>query len=161
MEFDPAKAHEDCRKRAEVHGWIQRLSDRAAKPRDTKTGRAATAGEKFAAIQELVEHYLSGSADWSMAGQGGGGKSLTVEAIARVKGIGYAEAEAFVEQFARGKRKMPDGSFMSYGGDTKAALAYLRDGKRVQEAMAELRAERAPQAKVDADEALEELGAVE
>jgi len=158
LDFDPAKAHEDCRKRAEVHGWIQRLSDRAAKPRDTETGRPATPQDKYDAIAELVAHYMSGTGDWSMSGQGGGGKSITIEAIARLRGVDYATAEEFVAKYASAKRKMPDGTEMSFGGDTKAALAFLRDGKRVQEAIAAIRAERAPKAKVDADEALEELG---
>jgi hypothetical protein len=52
-------------KRAEIHGWIQRISDAAAISRDPKTGHPATAGTKLEAMTRLVEHYNSGNADWS------------------------------------------------------------------------------------------------
>lgn len=146
--FNPEKAHSNNRAYAELHGWKQRLSDAAAISRDDVTGKPASPADKLAAIRELAEHYMSGSPEWSRAGGGGGGRSITVEAIARIKGVDYVTAEAHVAKFAAEK----------HSGDTKAALAFLRDGKRVQEAMAAIRAERQPAPKVDADAALGELG---
>jgi hypothetical protein len=148
--FDPQRVHEELRAYAELYGWKQRLSDAAAMSRDTDTGKPTSPADKLAAIQELAEYYMSGASKWSRIGTGGGGgKSLTTEAIARVKGIDYAAAEAMVAAFAKAE----------YGGDTRKALAFLRTGQRVAEAVAAIRAERAPAAKVDADSALTELGA--
>ena len=146
--FDPAKAHPDMRAYAELHGWEQRLRDRAAIGRDGDTGASATPQDKFDAIKELADHYMSGAADWSMRGEGGGQASITLQAIAMVKGITYDQAEALVADFAAKK----------HGGDTKKALAFLRQGERVMRAMEEIRAKRIPAPKVDADEALNEIG---
>lgn len=147
--FDPTKAHQSNRIHAEFHGWKQRLADAAAMSRDDETGKPASPADKLAAIQALIEHYESGSAEWSRVGGGGGGKSLTIEAIARVKNLTYEEAQSQVVAFAE-KR---------YEGDTKKALAYLRTGQRVAREMEVIRAERTPEPKIDADNALQELGA--
>lgn len=147
--LDMTKVHADNVTRAAYHGFTQRVSDGAAIPRDTKTGLSATPAEKMAAIKAICEHYMSGSADWRLVTAADGGRALTVEAIARVKGVDYDTANGWVEEFAKAK----------YEGDTKKALAFLRDGARVREAMDAIRAERTPAAKVDADAALEEFEA--
>jgi len=149
VEFNPALVHADNRAHAEVHGWIQRLSDRAAMSRNPETGKPATPAEKFNAIKALAEYYMTGAAEWALSGGGGGGKSLTVEAIARVKGVAYDAAQTLIEQFAETK----------HGGDVKAALAFLRSGKRVMEAMEAIRRERAAAPRIDADKAVDELTA--
>lgn len=53
--------------RAMLHGLVQRISDAAAMARDSKTGASATPQEKFEAMKRLVEHYQSGSEEWSPA----------------------------------------------------------------------------------------------
>lgn len=146
--FDPAKASEKVRAHAAFHGFKQRLADAAAMSRDPENGKAATPAEKEAAIRELAEWYMTGTDDWSRVGLGGGGKSITVEAIAAEKGIEYDAAEAMVEEFAEAK----------YGGDTKKALAFLRQGAKVAARIEEIRKSRLPAPKVDADAALAELG---
>lgn len=145
--FDPTKADQSNRLHAELHGWKQRISDAAAISRDEETGKPASPQEKLDAMRELVAHYESGLAEWSRVGQGGGGKSLTIEAIASIKGIEYDQAEEYVADFAAKK----------YAGDTKKALAFLRTGSRVAEKMEEMRKARMPAPKVDADAALDEL----
>lgn len=145
--FDPAKASAANRKHAEFHGWKQRLSDAAALSRDTTNGQAASVADKFAAIKDLAEWYMEGGEEWARTGGGEGGKSITLEAIAKVKAIPYEQAEAEVTAFAAKK----------YAGDTKKALAFLRQGQRVMEAMDAIRKERTPAAKLDADAALAEL----
>lgn len=148
--LDMTKVHPDNVTRAAYHGFTQRGSDGAAIPRSTKTGLSATPQEKLAAITAICQHYMSGSADWRLVTAADGGRALTVEAIARVKGVDYDTANGWVEEFAKAK----------YEGDTKKALAFLRDGARVREAMDAIRSERTPAAKVDADAALEEFAAV-
>lgn len=150
--LDITKIHADNVTRAAYHGFTQRVSDGAAIPRDTKTGLSATPQEKLEAITAICNHYMSGSADWRLV-VATDGRALTVEAIARVKGVDYDTANGWVEEFAKAK----------YEGDTKKALAFLRDGERVREAMEAIRAERLATipAKVDADAALEEMAAAE
>lgn len=146
--FDEQRASEANREYARFNGWKQRFVDAAALSRDTTNGASASPREKYEAIKELVDFYHEGGAEWARTGDGIGQKSITLEAIARVKGITCEQAEAEVAAFA-GKK---------YAGDTKKALAFLRQGKRVMEAMDAIRKERMPEAKVDADAALAELG---
>lgn len=145
--FDKARASRECRAEAEDHGWEQRLRDAAAIGRDEDTGASATPQDKYARVAALAEYYMTGATEWARVGQGGGGRSLTVEAIARVKGVEYPVAEAYVADFAKAK----------HGGDTRKALAFLRTAKAVMEAMDAIRKERLPTPAVDADKALEEL----
>jgi hypothetical protein len=145
--FDPTKASEKVRAHAAFHGFKQRLSDAAAMSRDPENGAAATPADKMAAIKELADWYMTGTEEWSRVGVGGGGKSITIEAIAAEKGIEYDAAEAMVEEFAKAK----------YEGDTKKALAFLRLGSKVAARIDEIRKARMPAPKVDADAALEEL----
>lgn len=65
--LDVAKVHAANRARAELHGFVQRISDAAAMARDSKTGASATPQEKFTAMQRLVEHYMGGAEEWSPA----------------------------------------------------------------------------------------------
>lgn len=71
--FDPKLCAETTRQRAELHGWIQRISDAAAIGRDTKTGLPATPRTKLEAMTKLVDYYQSGAMEWKMAGTGGAG----------------------------------------------------------------------------------------
>lgn len=66
--FDMAKASAECRARAERHGWEQRLGDRAAISKDTKTGKSATVEEKRSAVAELVDYYQTGAESWELKG---------------------------------------------------------------------------------------------
>lgn len=147
------RLHPGILKRAACSGMAQvRIVDAAAIPATDKDGNIIPADErqrmKYERMAALVEHYETGTDQWSRVSEGGGGKSLTVEAIARVKGWTYEQAEAEVEKLAD----------KHHGGDTKKCLAFLRGGKAVSEAMRAIREERAPAPKVDADKALAELG---
>ena len=67
--------------RAMVHGFIQRVSDGAALSRDAKTGLPATAADKLAAMSRLVDHYASGTEQWSLVAAGGVQGGLLFEAL--------------------------------------------------------------------------------
>ena len=56
---------------AAFHGFKQRIADKAALPRDETTGKPASPGDKYEAMRELAEHFMSGSADWSTRREGG------------------------------------------------------------------------------------------
>ena len=146
------KIHPDNLRRAACAGFAQvRIVDAAAVPAADKDGNIIPADERVAMKHDrmaaLITHYESGTPEWSRQSEGGGARSITVEAIARVKGVSYEEADCYVTDYAT----------RNYGGDRKECLTFLREGKRVMEAMAAIRAERAPAPKVDADTALDEM----
>lgn len=109
-EVDPAiKAH------AAIHGIVQRVSDRAAIARSEKTGfKTASAGDKFKAMQALVDHYNAGATDWDLprgAGTGEGKsaaareaseRALLVEALVMVKPL---KTKEFLTEWVAGKTK--------------------------------------------------------
>lgn len=147
------KLHPDIVKRAALVGMAQvRIVDAAAVGMTDDEGNIIPEDDRIALkhsrMAALVEHYETGTAEWSRVGTGGGGRSITVEALARVVFAGdYERAESAVADYAAKK----------FDGDTKKALAHFREGKRVMDAMAAIRAERTGPAKVDADAALDEL----
>ena len=147
IRFDMDKASVVNRARAEVHGWTQRLVDAAAMSRDAETGKPASPADKYEAIKELAEYYMNGAEEWARRGAGGGGQSITLQAIARVKAITYAQAEEFVGRYAQAH----------YKGDTKSTLAFLRSGATVGAMILTIRAERQPAPVLDADKALDEV----
>lgn len=82
-----AKLSDANKKRAAIHGLVQRVSDSAAIPFNKDTGYA-TAAQKHAAMAVVVEHLNSGSEDWKIkraAGSGGGGDSgILLMALERI-----------------------------------------------------------------------------
>jgi hypothetical protein len=153
LDFHLDRVHADNLAYSCIHGWGQRVPDAAAIGVTDSEGNMIPKEQrtrmKYHAMNEIITHYESGSEDWSRAGSGGGQRSITIEAIARVLDVEYEEATEYVQNHAEKK----------YGGDTKKALAQLRKGKRVMDAMEEIRRERTPEPKVDADAELEELKA--
>jgi len=62
---DPTMLSAPVRERALFHGLNARIIDAAAKSRDSATGKPAPTVDKYNAMKALVEHYISGSEDWS------------------------------------------------------------------------------------------------
>lgn len=65
--LDLTKLSEANRIRAIQHGMTQRISDGAALSRNPETGKPATPADKLAAMKVLVDHYNSGTSEWSRA----------------------------------------------------------------------------------------------
>jgi hypothetical protein len=150
LRLDRASMHPDNIAAAVLHGMEQRIRDAGAIARDKETGASATPQQKYDAMQQLVEHYSSGSPDWTLkrAEGAGGAKSITIEAIARVKQCDYQTAEDMVNRLAASK----------YANDRKVALRQLANTPSVQAAILAIRAERMPTPKADGDSLLSELG---
>lgn len=151
LRLDTSKMHPDNLAHAAMHGMEQRIRDAAAIPRDKDTGASATPQDKYDAMKRLVDHYESGTAEWTIKraeGAGTGSRSITIEAIARVKECDYETAESMVDRFAMSK----------FAGDRKPALRELAKTPSVQSAIAAIRAERMPKPKADGDALLNELG---
>lgn len=95
LDLDLRKVHADNTARATLHGFVQKVSDRAAKKCDPKTGKPAPVGEKFQAMRTLVEHLNSGSADWSLRAVAQPRVDWEVEDLVQaMKDLGYVGTEA-------------------------------------------------------------------
>jgi hypothetical protein len=147
------KLHPSILRRAALTGMAQvRLVDAAAIGRTDDDGNLIPEDVRIQmkqhAIGALIAHYHTGTNQWGRTGgSGGGARSITVEAIARVQGCSYEDALEMVDQRAE-----------KSGKDRKAILAKLRGATAVIKAIGEIRAERAPKVgKVDADAELEAL----
>lgn len=134
--FDRTKASAANRVHAELHGWIQRIADKAAILRDPETGLAATPETKFNRMKELAEHYETGSAEWSpkrSASEGGADAGLIITAMTRALTGGDIDKANTLVQGLADKRAI----------DRKAALREWAKTKQVADAIAQIRAERA------------------
>lgn len=150
--IDLTLVHPDNHARALVRGWYERFKDKAAVNRADADGniipKADHAAIKATRLASLAAHYETGTDRWSATGDGtGGGRSITVEAFARVRGITYAEADAKVTTHAE----------TMFGGDRKKALANIATAQKVIDAVAAIRAERQPEADINADETVDSL----
>ena len=102
LTFDPKVVSRSLRDRAEIHGWIQRISDKAAVSADT----ADKAGAKFQAMRACIEHYMQpGQESWNM---GAVVIEITtanymIQAIAEVRDITPEEALEFAKAMAEKK----------------------------------------------------------
>lgn len=89
--------------RAAMHGFEQRLRDRAAIQRDVKSGESATPQDKFNRIKALADHYAAGG-EWEMRSAGGGGKKSEadwiLEALADVQCVEVEVMSARVDAAA-------------------------------------------------------------
>jgi hypothetical protein len=120
LTFQPQAVSETNRHRAELHGWIQRISDAAAISRDPETGKPATALEKYEAMKALVDHYETGTSEWSRVRVGGG----------EVKG------QLFKALCVIYPAKTPDDIRAWLDGKSKDEKKALRQSKKVRDAIA-------------------------
>lgn len=98
LELYLSDVSDQVRRYATLHGLKQRICDVAALGFNEEESRFATPAEKFAAMRALVEHYASGSPDWSVRGPPAPRQSLLVRClIAAFPGKSEASIEAYVK----------------------------------------------------------------
>ena len=140
--FDPLKATDEVRSRAMIHGFVQKISDKAALGRDPDTGRSASPEDKFAAMKAMADRLAAGG-EWNARREAGAGAptgGLLVAALCRLyPHKGREQLAAYVK------------------GLSKAAQGKVRATARVAEQIAAIRAERAKSAPDNGDELLAEL----
>lgn len=147
VEFDPYKAHPNMRARAEYHGWIQRLSDGAAKSRDPLTGRSAQPGEKLVAVQAIANHYQSGVDEWKMKGAGRTPLSeIILQALCSLNDVKVETMRERIARMAEVKKTTPE-----------RLLAAMAARKDISEEVLRIQAERAGAPELDTDELVDEL----
>lgn len=130
---------------AVMHGLKQKLIDAAAISRDPETGRTATIDDKAAAVRIVWERITRQvNPSWNVvrvAGEGGGKAKggILVAAMMRLTSKSRADVLAFLE------------------AKTKEEVAALRKNPRVEEIMAQIRAEQANTDGIDSDALLDGL----
>ena len=81
---------------AMLHGFAARVGDNAAIQKSAENGFRVTEAMRREAVADLVEHYSSGSADWSPKVRAKAEKlNPHIMAIAQKRGCTYAEAQAW------------------------------------------------------------------
>ncbi len=153
--FDPDKASAENRARAMIHGFVQRISDGAARLKDTKNGASATPAEKMGFMKRIADHYMSGATEWRLTETSTGKRSVDaglvimamIRALAGVKDVDAAE-RIFAQQVTLKKF-----------ADRDAAIKAWAESRQVADAIKVILAERAAAAaNLDADAMLAELG---
>lgn len=134
------------RDKAMIHGIIQRVSDAAALSREIVNGveQKATPANKLAAMEELVQHYASGTEEWSRKRVGGvrvsTDEKLLLDALVRMYPTKTREA---LQSWLKAR--------------TEVERQGLMAEERVKATIDQIRTERAPKG-VDASALLGELG---
>jgi hypothetical protein len=106
LALDPAKVSEANRARFLRHGIVQRVADAAAQSRDTTTGKPAPASDKLTAMKRLVDHYMTGSDEWSparVASEGPGLDGIALAAVSEAIGKTLDDVRAMVAAGAEKK----------------------------------------------------------
>lgn len=144
------------RDRATLHGIKQRISDKAAIPRNTDTGLSATPQQKFEAMRALAEHYGTGTDQWDMRSAGGGAKAestgeteLVLRAIAAIQGLKVED----VRERVKARCEQTGDKVATWA--KRMAGAPGAQGDSIRAKMAELRV--VADSKVDVDEELASL----
>ena len=95
--FNPANMSAANQKYAVLHGMAARIGDNASIQKSEENGYKVTEGMRREAVMELVEHYRSGSEDWSPRAKATRKTVLNpaLVALAEKRGCTYAVAEAW------------------------------------------------------------------
>lgn len=143
-----AKCHLSILDRACIHGLVQKVSDAAALSRDTKTGKSATPQDKLAAMVKVVEHLTSGTEEWNLKREGGGGPGLETQLLVK----------ALMEVYPAKTEEQIKGWVGKRSGAERMALMAQENIKGI---MDRLRVETVMSASVDAGELLKGLDEME
>lgn len=84
---------------AELHGFAARIGDAAALTKSAENNFIVTEAARREAVIEMVEHYISGTADWNLrVAVRKAPQNPTILAIAAKMGLTYTEAEAEIQR---------------------------------------------------------------
>jgi hypothetical protein len=142
--FDYRKAGASNREQAEVHGWVQRISDAAAMSRTDEDGKIVPEKErntlKLARMRALAAFYEEGGDEWSRVGVGGPKGGLLLRALVRLyPQKTFDQVVAFLDKL------------------TAKEQARLRGTQKVRDMIETIRAEGADSSAVDTEELLAQL----
>lgn len=159
--FDVTKASGEVTRRALYHGLTQRVSDAAAIPFNKAENRYATPQEKYEAMRELVEHYHTGTSEWSRKRSAGGARvdvetALILRALAEHRGASLEDMRERVKALSDRRETTPRAYLAG-------VLVVAQKGPGplapIAEIYTRMRAEQpAPEFALDQDDLLAELG---
>ena len=143
--LETGKVSDHLRERAMFHGFKQRVSDAAAIPANPKTGKPASASEKWAAMKQIVDHLNSGASEWNAKRAEGGRdmSGLVMQALAVLWKLDVSAVENKLGQLAARQ-----------GMELKDVVKRFAGAADVIREVASIKAARAG---VDSDELLDEL----
>jgi hypothetical protein len=99
--FDPRGCTDDVELSATTHGYVQKISDRAAIGRDPDTGKSASPAEKLAAMHECADRLQSGG-PWNAVREGGGNEGgLLYRAMKALFPASWGSREEFADCLQR------------------------------------------------------------
>ena len=139
------KMSEAIRTRAMIHGIVQRVSDAAAKSRDATTGLPVAPEVKLMSMARLVDHYNSGSEDWSPA---------RPESAPRGPNLDRLTLLAIMEVLRKDEgviRSLVEAGATKHGITQPEYLAKLGTGAKVAAVVERMRGEIAPEMDADAE----------
>lgn len=126
--FNPDKASPANRIRAELHGWTQRISDKAA------LGADATPEAKLASMQACAAWYEAGGDEWNMTRAAGAGRKSEadwiIEATAAIQGVDATTMRERIERMAE-KREVTVAAYIKALGsrpDVAQRVAEMKHG---------------------------------
>ena len=144
LTFDVNSASAENRKRAEMHGWTQRICDAAALAKDPKTGKSATRTAKLERMQTIIDWYAGTENPWKMTGTGEARSS--------------SEQRLLLAAFMEWKSLEEDRAKKFLATRTKEQLHAIRNIKAVVQIMNRLREEEATEVDgLDIDAELEDF----
>ncbi len=121
---------DECKARAMLHGFAQRIPDSAAIGMQDKDGRIIPAETrdrmKYDEMVKLRDHYESGTPDWSRVREGGERETggIILRALATVQGIDIATMRERVAAQAE-KRGMTERKFLNGVATAPAVVAEI------------------------------------
>lgn len=151
--LNPTELSDEVRARAEVHGYVQKISDAAAMPKSEFKGKSAAeiATMKLNAMTAVRDRLVAG--DWSKrSGEGSGA----------VAGIIYRAFEEYVLDVAKAKKvktpPTPEAIRARYDAMSRGEQLALRSVPEISAIMDRIRADRGAKVEVDTSTLLGELG---
>jgi hypothetical protein len=154
FDFDPSKA--GCQPDARDHGYVQKISDRAAIGRDPETGASATPEEKFAAMKETADRLMSGG-PWNAVPTGGAGTTggLLYRAMRALYPNAWSDRTSFAAYIA--EKAISESARLGKKVSESDVRAGLMGVKRVSKEIERIRQEEGKALAIDAGGMLQEL----
>lgn len=154
--FDAGAGGPEMFQTAAVHGFVQKISDRAAIGRDPETGTSATPEEKFAAMKECADRLMAGG-PWNAvtAGTGAASGGLLYRAMRAIYPTAWTDKVSFQTYIVQ--KAISESERLGRKVSENDVRTGLMGTKRIAAEIAKIRALEAKAVPVDAGGMLQEL----
>lgn len=154
FDFNPNQA--GCQPEARNHGFVQKISDRAAIGRDPETGASASPEDKFAAMKECADRLMAGG-PWNAVATGGSGNvgGLLYRAMRTLYPNAWADKTTFAAYIVQ--KAISESARLGKHVSENDVRTGLMGVKKIAAEIARIRATEAKASPVDAGAMLQEL----